>query len=99
MPHRSLDQIMTALGPSLDEFDQIARAAHSIYRSYPTNVLLDHDPRAQAACTYAHMNAEAARRFTGRDSIRELNIRGLKLWLFNEANVVIRLKKMGMKTG
>ncbi len=94
MPHRSLDQVMTALGPALDEFDQIARAGHFLYRSYPANVLLDHDPRAQAACTYAHMNAEAARRFTGRDTIREIDVRGLKLWFFKEANVVVRLKKM-----
>lgn len=94
MPHRSLDQIMSALGQTLDEFDQIARAAHSLYRSYPSNVLLEHDLRAQAACTYAHMNAEAGRRFAGREGIRELDVRGLKLWLFTDAKVVVRLKKM-----
>jgi hypothetical protein len=94
MPNRTLEQVMTALGEALDELDQIARSAHALYRSYPANVLVDHDPRAQATCTYAHMSAEAARRFTGRDSIRELDIRGLKLWLFKDANTVIRLKKM-----
>ena len=94
MPHRSLDDIMTALYPLLDEFDQIARSANSTYRSYPAEILVDHDARAQAACTYAHMSAEAGRRFTGHEGVRELDIRGLKLWLFEQPNIVIRLKKM-----
>jgi hypothetical protein len=94
MPDRSLDQIMTALSPYLDEFDQITRNAHVRYRAYNPAVLLEHDARAQAACTYAHMNAEAERRFIGKASILYLEIRGLKLWLFKEADAVIRLKKM-----
>lgn len=94
MPSRSLTEIMSALEPFLDDFDGIARAAHLKYRSYDPDVLVEHDARAQAACTYSHMSAEAGRRFLDRSGIRELNIRGLKLWLFESANAVVRLKKM-----
>ena len=94
MPDRTLAQTMNALAPYLDELDQIARAAHTRYRAYSPADLIEHDARAQAACTYAHMNAEAERRFIGRTSIQCLEIRGLKLWLFEDANAVMRLKKM-----
>lgn len=94
MPDRTLDQTMEALSAYLDEFDQIARVAHARYRSYSPADLVEHDARAQAACTYAHMNADAERRFTGRAGIRYIDLNGQKLWHFEEANVVVRLKKM-----
>jgi hypothetical protein len=94
VPSRSLNATMEALEPFLDDFDQITRGAHSRYRTYDPAILIEHDARAQAACTYAHMNAEAGRRFLGRSGIKELEIRGLKLWLFEETNAVVRLKKM-----
>lgn len=94
MPTRSLDETMAALGPVLDDFDQIARVAHAKYRGYDAAVLIELDARAQAACTYAHMSAEADRRLLGRARVRDLDIRGLRLWLFEDANAVVRLKKM-----
>ena len=94
MPDRTLDQTMEALASWLDEFDQIARSAHTRYRAYSPADLLEHDARAKAACTYAHMNAEAERRLLGKAGVKDLDIRGLKLWLFEDANAVIRLKKM-----
>jgi hypothetical protein len=94
MPNRNVEQTMDALGAFLDEFDLLARAAHARYRAYNPEDLLEHDARAQAACTYSHMSAEAARRFIDRSGVREIDVRGLKLWLFEEANAVVRLKKM-----
>ena len=94
MPTRSLAETMTALEWILDDLDQIARLAHAKYRAYAPDVLLELDARAQAACTYAHMGAEADRRFIGRAGVRDLDIRGLRLWLFEDANAVVRLKKM-----
>ena len=94
MPTRSLAETMTALEPILDDLDQIARLAHAKYRAYAPDVLLELDARAQAACTYAHMSAEADRRFIGRVGVRDFDIRGLRLWLFEDADVVLRLKKM-----
>jgi hypothetical protein len=94
MPKRLVQETMDALEPFLDDFDQIARVAHSLYRSYPSAILVEHDPRAQASCTYAHMNAEAQRRFSGRPRIRDFAIRGLRLWLFEDAEAVVRFKKM-----
>lgn len=95
MPHRTMAETLEALGDDLlDEFDALAREAHSTYRAYDPAVLIEHDVRTQANCTYAHMVASADRRFLGRDSIRPWEIRGLKVWLFENASVVVRFKKM-----
>ena len=94
MPKRSISEIMEAMDGFLDDFDQIAREAHGRYRAYNPADLLELDVRAQAACTYAHMVAAADRRFDGKPRVRPLEIRGLKIWLLDEPNVVIRLKKM-----
>lgn len=95
MPHRTMPLIMDALGDDLlDDIDAIGREAHSTYRAYDPAVLIEHDVRAQATCTYTHMVAGADRRFLGREGVHILDIRGLKLWLFESANVVIRFKKM-----
>lgn len=94
MLDRSLEDIVSGIEPWLDEFDQIARTGHSRYRNYPAADLIELDSRAQAACTYSHMIAEADRRFLGKKGIRPIEIRGLKLWLFEPADVVVRFKKM-----
>jgi hypothetical protein len=95
MHDRSMNEIFAALGDALvDDFYQITREAHETYRSYEPSVLVEHDVRAQASCTYAHMVAAADRRFIGRDGVKPLDIRGLKVWLFEQAGVVVRFKKM-----
>jgi hypothetical protein len=92
---RPMDEILASLGDELIlEFDAIARAAHGRFRAYAPAGLIELDSRAQAACTYSHMQAEAYRRFEGRTGVRALDIRSLKVWHFEEAGVVIRLKKM-----
>jgi hypothetical protein len=40
------------------------------------------------------MAAAADRTFLGKEGVRPIELRGLKLWLFEKPNVVIRLKKM-----
>ncbi len=95
MPNRTMQETMDALGDDLlDTFDQVARSAHSRYRAYSPADLIELDPRAQAACTYCHMMADCERRFGEMADVRQLDIRGQKLWLFERPNVVIRLKKM-----
>lgn len=96
MPHRTMDQTLQALGEAaIDELSDIIRAGHERYMQYSPADLLELDVRAQAACTFCHMHAEADRRLIGRDGIRPIDYHGgLKLWLFENANVVIRLKKM-----
>ncbi len=94
MPDRTMEETLDGLGPLLDDFDQIARRAHARFRAYRPEDLIELDVRAQAACTYAHMLAESDRRVSGMERVRSLDIRGLKLWLFEDANVVIRFKKM-----
>lgn len=94
MPNRTMSETLDAFGSLLDEFDQIARSAHARFRSYRRDDLVELDIRAQAACTYAHMLADADRRFLSRPGVKTLDIRGLKLWLFEEANAVVRFKKM-----
>ncbi len=96
MPDRSMNETLDALGEaSVDELSEIVRAGHVRYMGYSPEDLVELDVRAQSACTYCHMLAEADRRFLDRPGIRQLEINGgLKLWLFENANVVIRLKKM-----
>lgn len=95
MQERSMIEILDALGDEIvSDLDEIARAGHDRFRSYHPEILIELDVRAQAACTYAHMLAEADRRFLGRPRVRPLDLRGLKLWHFEDADVVIRMKKM-----
>jgi len=91
-----MDDTLDALGESfLDELNEVVRIGHSRYMAYRPEDLIELDVRAQSACTYCHMHSEADRRFLDRDGIRPLEIRGgLKLWLFEAANAVVRLKKM-----
>lgn len=96
MPHRTMTETLDAVGDALlDEFDAIIRMGDERYRRYATEDRIEHDIRAQAACTYCHMVADAERRFDGRKDVRLIEtVRGLKLWLVEPANVVVRLKKM-----
>ena len=94
MPIRTMDQTMDALEGYLDELDQILRTGHTRYRAYKSEDLLEHDRRAQAACTYAHAAAEAERRFITREKVRPIEVRGLRLWLLDDVNVALRFKKM-----
>lgn len=95
MIERTATQVMEALGDDLvSELDEIARAGHLRFSSYKPEDLIELDVRAQAACTYAHMLAESDRRFLDRPRVRSLDIRGLKLWHFEDADVVVRFKKM-----
>jgi hypothetical protein len=91
-----MDQTLDALGEAaIDELAGIIRAGHDRYIAYDPAILLELDVRAQAACTYCHMHAEADRKLIGRDGIHPIDYRGgLRLWLYDRANVVIRLKKM-----
>lgn len=95
MPHRSMNEIISDLGDDLiEDFDAIAREAHDKYRAYDPSALIEHDARAQASCTYAHMVAAADRRFMNRGDVKPLEVRGLKVWLLERASVVVRFKKM-----
>jgi hypothetical protein len=91
-----MEQTLDALGEGiLDELSDIVRAGHIRYSAYREADLIELDARAQAACTYCHMLAEADRRFINRQGVRLIDYNGnLKLWLFEPADVVIRLKKM-----
>ena len=96
MPHRTMDQTLEALGKgAVAELAEIVRAGHARYMRYAAADLIELDIRAQAACTFCHMQSEANRRLAGRNGIRPMVYKGgLKVWLYEAANVVIRLKKM-----
>lgn len=93
MTHGSLDSVMDGFDEALlDDFDQICRLAHAKYRQTPPALLIEHDRRAAAACTYCHMYEEAMRRWTDRAGIKPVDVRGRKVWVVGD-HVVIRLKK------
>ncbi len=86
---------MARLEPFLDEFNAIAMHAHTRYRTYPNEILVEHTRRSAANCTYDHMVAEAERRFADHSEVRPLEMGGLKLWLIgSDMHTVIRWKKM-----
>lgn len=85
--------VMESLDPFLDDFYAIVVHGHAVYRRYPAEFLIEHSKRAAAACIYDHMGEEAERRLTGRNDVRGIEIRGLRLWLVGEL-AVIRAKKM-----
>jgi hypothetical protein len=89
---RTMSELMSALDELLDEFDQICRSAFARYRRYDSDVLLEHDQRAAAACIYCHMVAEAERRLLEVPHVKPHDVRGLKVWLIAEHSV-IRFKK------
>ncbi|MGH6771255.1 MAG: hypothetical protein ACRECO_19795 [Xanthobacteraceae bacterium] len=91
-----MDETLAAMGDAaLDELNDIVRTGHTRYMAYRPEDLIELDVRAQAACTYCHMLAEAERRYLDRPQIRMVELNGgLKVWLFEAASVVIRLKKM-----
>lgn len=93
MAERSMDEVMGELSSIMDDLDEIPRLAFELYRSYPPPVLLEHDRRAAASCTYCHMVAEADRRWLTRVGITPLDVRGLKVWLIRDV-AVLRWKKM-----
>lgn len=93
MPERSIAEIMNGLDPLLDDFDLIARSGFAKYRGYPADVLVDHDARAAASCTYCHILAGAEAGLTGRPGVVAKDIQGLKVWLIGET-AVIRWKRM-----
>ena len=95
MRDRTMNDILDSLGDVLDHLDAIPRIAHSKYRSYAVgDIAVEHDIRAQAACTYSHMLAEADRRLSVIPRVELKEIRGLKLWVFKDFDVVFRFKKM-----
>lgn len=89
----AIDDDMQLVAHLLDDIEQITRSAHERYRAYPSDVLVEHSPRAAATCTYDHMVANADRLWTDRPGIIAKDVRGLKVWLIGTV-AVLRFKKM-----
>lgn len=90
----SMDAVMERMGSYLDALDAIPRAAHATYRSYkPTSIFAIHSARTQANCIYDHMVDEAVTKLAGFKNIRQVESKGLKLWLFDD-HTAARWKKM-----
>lgn len=84
---------MARVSPHLDVWDGILRRAHSKYASYPPEIVIDHDSSTQAHCTFRHILAEAHRLYDQVPGIRHFEVRGQNLWLYEDANVIVRFKK------
>src|SRR5271163_4246682 len=89
----AVDDDMGLIANLIDDIDQVPRIGFGKYRAYPPEILIEHDPRAGANCIYAHMVAEADRRWLDRQGIVMTDIRGLKVWLI-EDKAVLRWKRM-----
>ena len=90
-----MDDVMSSLGQDyLSQFDSILRIGHSKYQEISHDLRIEHDARTQASCIYSHIVAEAERQFEELNDVKPIVVRGLKLWVFEDADVVIRFKKM-----
>jgi len=88
-----IDVLMGRIEPYLDIFDGILRRGHATYEAYPPEIVLDHDASAQAHCTYRHILKEARLVLDTLPHVEHMDLRGQNLWLFKDANVIIRMKK------
>jgi len=92
-------EIMAYVEFLADDLDAICRRAFTMYRGYDPEVLLEHDPRAAAACIYAHMAFDAEQRFAALyPKVQPLDPRplgGLKIWRVGDpgADALLRFKK------
>lgn len=93
MVDTDIEVVMGRVSPHLDVWDGILRRAHFKYASYAPEIVIDHDSSTQAHCTFRHILAEAHRLFGGVKGIRHFEIRGQHLWLFEDANALVRFKK------
>ncbi|HZP67979.1 MAG TPA: hypothetical protein VFB32_16870 [Rudaea sp.] len=83
----------------LVHIDEITRSGFNRYQSIPAELKIELGPRAQAACIYDFMMAEADRRFRDRSDLRSIELRGLQVWAIDD-HTLLRFKKMdasGMK--
>ncbi len=92
---RSMSDLIGCVEFLADDLDGICRYAFATYRSYAPEVLVEHDPRAAAACIYAHMAAEAERRFALHPTVQLVDpilLGGLKVWRVGSESL-LRFKK------
>jgi hypothetical protein len=95
---RPADVIGAAVGdPRLIQLNQILRTGHDAYFETPSKLRIEHDTRAQTSTTYCHIFAESERVFENDSSVHYVERNGLKLWYFEEADVIISFKKMDEK--
>ena len=93
-------EIMAYVEFLADDLDAICRRAFTMYSGHDPEVLLEHDPRAAAACIYAHMAFDAEQRFAALyPKVQPLDPRplgGLKIWRVGDpgADALLRLKNM-----
>lgn len=94
MTAESIDEVIDRIGANLlVELDDITRIGFGKYQDIPLELRIDLGPRAQAACIYDFMMAEATRKFTGRGDLRLVNMHGLQAWAI-EDHTLVRFKKM-----
>jgi hypothetical protein len=94
MSSGQIDEVMGRLSSDLlVQFDEIVRYGFDRYQTIPIGYRLELGPRAEANCIYDFMNAEAERRFDGHAHVRQIPLRGLKVWAV-EDHTLVRLKKM-----
>ncbi len=52
MAEPTMAEVMESINGVLDDFDQITRSAHGLYRSYDPAILIEHSVGAAAKCTH-----------------------------------------------
>jgi hypothetical protein len=94
MMELEIDVVMDRLTGYLDIFDEIVRHGLSTYEKLPPEIAIDYDSSTQAHCTFRHILQKAHADLDDLPNVEHFDIRGQNLWLFKEANAVVRFKKM-----
>ena len=93
MSEFTMGEAMSALDPHFDELDRICRTGLATYHRIPAEFKVEHSSRAQAACVYDHMVAEAERTLSQKPGVVFKEFKGLKVWIVADT-ATVRFKKM-----
>jgi hypothetical protein len=93
MADPSLLECMEVLNPYLEDVDWCLRDGFGFYRSYPDEIIAEHDDRAATSCIYRHQLMRARKRLAAHSGVNTIEVRGL--WVVDfHGRVNLRFKKV-----
>lgn len=93
MADSSLLECMEVLDPYLEDVDWCLRDGFGFYRSYPEEIVAEHDDRAATASIYRHQLMRARKRLAAHAGVNTIEVRGL--WVIDfHGRVNMRFKKV-----
>lgn len=93
MPVESLTKCMEILDPYLEDLDWCLRDGFARYRTYPEDIIAEHDNRAATSCIYSNQLFRARQILQVKERINIIDLQGL--WVVDfMGHVNLRFKKV-----